>query len=230
MNVIDRIKEVMAEEGVQPRQIKRSLANICGVSYQAVNQWFSGEVSNIRNEHLVTIARYLDVTVDWLITGQGPKKALAPTGQFESPKEDDYALIPHYSAKGEMGSGFLNDHVEIKGNLAFKKDWLAKMRVNPSALCAIYAEGSSMEPYIFEGDVVLLDLSDKEPKNRCVYAFTRPNDGVSIKRLVQQFSGGWVIRSDNPDKSMYPDEPVSEDFISQAPVLGRVIWRGGNMS
>lgn len=147
-----------------------------------------------------------------------------------TPSEQDYALIPQYSAHGECGSGALNDHVEVNGGLAFKRDWLRRMGAKPQNLFVIYASGSSMEPYIFEGDVVLFDSADTQPRDRQVYAIRRPDNSISIKRLVQQITGNWLIRSDNPDKARYPDEEVSPASMHDVPIIGRVIWRGGAMA
>lgn len=144
-----------------------------------------------------------------------------------SPSSDDYALIPQYSAQGHCGEGLLNDHVEVNGGLAFKRDWLRRMGAKPQHLFVIYASGSSMEPYIFEGDVVLFDSADTTPRDRQVYAIRRPDGSLSIKRLSQQISGNWLIRSDNQDKTRYPDEEVSPTSMHDIPIVGRVIWRGG---
>ena len=153
--------------------------------------------------------------------------ALAGTGTLYSPKESDYALIRQYSAVGECGGGYLNDHVELSEGLAFKRDWLARIGAKAENLAVIYAAGDSMEPYIFDGDVVLFDASDTQPKHGQVYVVRRPDSSVSIKRLVQHLTGDWVIKSDNPDRS---EERVSAETIHELPFVGRVIWRGGNIS
>jgi transcriptional regulator with XRE-family HTH domain len=69
MNVIDRIQSLLQARGVPRRSVRRELANTCEISYEAVRQWFSGDTANIRNEHLVSIARKYKVTVDWLLSG-----------------------------------------------------------------------------------------------------------------------------------------------------------------
>lgn len=67
--MIDRIQRLMRARGVSPRSVKPTLARVCGVSYQAVSQWFSGNTNNIRTEHLLAIADYFDETIDWLLLG-----------------------------------------------------------------------------------------------------------------------------------------------------------------
>lgn len=143
-----------------------------------------------------------------------------------SPSKNDYALIRQYSATGECGDGYLNGHVEISDGLAFKREWLARIGAKAENLAVMYASGNSMEPYIFDGDVVLFDTKDIEPKHGQVYVVRRPDCSVSIKRLIQQLTGDWIIKSDNPDRS---DEKVCAETIHELPFVGRVIWRGGSM-
>src|SRR5690606_28835627 len=83
--------------------------------------------------------------------------ALGTPAEPNTPSESDYALIPQYTAKGDCGNGYLNDHVEVNGGLAFKREWLRRIGAKPENCYVIYADGDSMEPYIFEGDVVLFD-------------------------------------------------------------------------
>jgi len=79
MKTTDRItKLVLArrpELGV--RNVKRDIANTCGISYEAVRQWFAGDTENIKNENLVALADGYDTTVDWLLGGKGepPRKS-----------------------------------------------------------------------------------------------------------------------------------------------------------
>ncbi|MNJ62239.1 putative HTH-type transcriptional regulator [compost metagenome] len=169
------------------------------------------------------------VSAEWLANGTGEMIESSGPEAPGSPNEKDYALIPQYRAKGACGDGYYNDHVQTTEGLVFKRDWLRRMNAKPENLFVIYAEGDSMEPYIFEGDVVLFDTSQVEPKDKQVYVLRRPDGGNSIKRLSQQFSGAWMIRSDNQDKASYPDEPVTESAVHEIPLLGRVIWRGGGI-
>lgn len=145
------------------------------------------------------------------------------------PHERDYALIPQYHVSGECGSGYLNGHEEVKGGLAFKRDWLARMSLKPDSLSVIYACGLSMAPTINEGEVLLVDHDQSEPRDGQVFAFERDGE-LLIKRLVRHPAGSWICRSDNPDKIRYADwEPVSTDQLGLLRIVGRIVWRGGAM-
>lgn len=219
MDIAGRLRAKMTELELSESELSRR----SGVPQPTINRILSGESSSPRKNTVEPISRALKVAPDWLLFGG------EETRSHHSPSERDYALIPQFKAHGSCGDGYLNDHVEVTEGLVFKRDWLARMKSKPENLHVIYAEGDSMEPYVFEGDVVLFDSSKVEPKDRQAYVVRRPDGGISIKRLIQQITGSWLIRSDNTDKSKYPDEQVSEEALHEVPILGRVIWRGGEM-
>lgn len=139
----------------------------------------------------------------------------------------DYALIPQYSAQGAAGLGHMNDHVEVTGGLVFKKAWLKRMKLREQDLHVIYVNGHSMEPTVCDSDVVLVDESQTQPRDRRIYLIRKPDGDLIIKRLIQSMTGGWIIRSDNDDKRAFPDQPITEDAIEQLQIIGRVVWHGG---
>lgn len=69
----DRIKEIVLAAGVPERRLKRVLADLCGVTYQAVAQWFDGQTNRISPEYLSKIADEYGVTMEYLVNGAGKK-------------------------------------------------------------------------------------------------------------------------------------------------------------
>lgn len=223
MDFSERLKLRMRELGVTAADIAQGV----GVSKGAVTHWTNG-TNQASGKRLISLASVLRCDPAWLASGDGSmlrKKTEAAPG---APSEKDYALIPQYTAKGAAGNGHLNDHVEVKGGLAFKRDWLTRLGVKEHRCSVIYAEGSSMEPSIGDGEVVLIDHDDTEPRDGKVYVMLRPDGEIIIKRLTRQMSG-WVIRSDNEDKRRYPDEPISQESLQHIELVGRVVWRGGGL-
>ena len=86
MDVIDRIEQVMRSQKIPPRKVKRTLADVCGTSYEAVRQWYSGSTENIRHEHLRSIASEWSVNLNWLLTGEG--EMYVTTLFYKDSKED----------------------------------------------------------------------------------------------------------------------------------------------
>ena len=90
MKITDRItKLVLARKPeVGARGFKRDIATTCGVSYEAVRQWFAGDTGNIKNENLSAIAEGYDTTVDWLLSGKGepPRRSASGKASVEPTK------------------------------------------------------------------------------------------------------------------------------------------------
>ncbi len=146
---------------------------------------------------------------------------------FDLEGDPSYVGVNQLSARAAAGKGADNSHVEIRGVLAFKSDWLRANRLNPKGLDVIYAEGDSMDPTINSGDVLLVDRSKVEPMDGHIFALQSESNGTLVKRLVKSEIDGWIIRSDNPDKKRYGDETLRDGEINEVRIIGRVVWRGG---
>jgi phage repressor protein C with HTH and peptisase S24 domain len=141
---------------------------------------------------------------------------------------DHYAFIPQYDAKAAAGLGSENPHVEIRSTLAFKRKWLKAKRLKPEQLIVIYADGESMWPTISHRDVLLVDISIVEPINGQVFVLAHGEKTI-VKRLVKAPEGHWIIRSDNQNKVDYPDRVFTGNDAYEHRIIGKVIWRGGDL-
>lgn len=206
---------------------KSEIAKLCEVAPSAVTQWLSGESKTLKAESVFALAKATGFNAEWLTFGIGPERAEDQVSSI--PDEKDYAVIPQYTAKGSSGNGYLNDHVEVLGGLAFKRDWLKRMSLNADNLRVIYNQGDSNWPTLTDGEVLLVDVSRRDPSNGKMYAIYDPDNEIIIKRLIRDLTGGWLIRSDNQDKMRYPDMPISDQGIREVEIIGRVVWRGGGI-
>lgn len=216
MNMSERIAHAIIHSGRQPRDLAKEI----GISVARISQ-LKSESGGIKAEHLFAFSRATGFSPQWLAEGVGDPKG--------SPTDPDYAVIPQYTAKGSAGNGFLNYHVEVNGGQVFRRDWLARMGLKEQNLRVIYTQGSSMEPTLSDGNVILIDSSQIYPTNRRIYAIHRPDGELIIKRLVQTMTNGWIIKSDNDDKRQYPDEIASDSEIGHLRIAGRVVWHAGEL-
>lgn len=197
----------------------RVLARACGLSDSRITQLTQG-TGSLKAENLFLFARATGFSARWLAEGVGDMH------EGEN-LEDGHVLIPQFTAKGSAGPGHTNDHVEVRGGLMFKRDWLARMGLKEQNLKVIYSTGMSMFPTIADEDVLLIDEGQRAPLNGRIYAIQRPDGDISIKRLVQTLTNGWIIRSDNEDKRTYPDESATDSELGHLLVIGRVVWHAG---
>ncbi|WP_052659182.1 S24 family peptidase [Pseudomonas sp. LFM046] len=217
------------------------VAHECGWSTQsAVSQYLRGTIP-LNLEALIKLSKALQFSpaevsprlaenlaiAQQQMTSEGEDNPTGTKDDRSAPHQDDYALIPQYTAKGSSGSGYLNEHVEVNGTLAFKRAWLARMSLKPETLKVIYNHGQSNWPTLDDGEVLLIDESQTEPRNGKMFAILDQDSETIVKRLIRELTGTWLIRSDNPDKARYPDLPITEEGLRSIQIIGRVVWRGG---
>jgi len=231
---ISRLKKALAEAGIPEWGAGVRLAKIAKVTPKACSKWLNGE-SMPGGAKMLALANALSVRVEWLEYGRGemreaasgPAENRVPPRGFDLADDKNYTGVLQLTARGSTGDGEENSHVEIRGVMAFKSEWLRANNLNQRHLDVIYANGHSMEPTINDGDVLLIDESKIEPKDGQIFALQSESKGTIVKRLVKSDFDGWIIRSDNPDKARYGDETLRDGEINEVRIIGRVVWRGG---
>jgi phage repressor protein C with HTH and peptisase S24 domain len=160
----------------------------------------------------------------WIIDGQG-EKTLDPE-YWETEKlatDETHVFIPQLDVKACAGNGHAADeHVQVIGELAFKRSWMLKRNLTPKHLRVLECKGASMMPYLADGDTMLVDITTLEPRHGEVFVLCE-GDMTLVKRLVRE-RDGWLLTSDNPDKTTYRDAPLLDDAHR---IIGRVVWRAG---
>jgi phage repressor protein C with HTH and peptisase S24 domain len=155
------------------------------------------------------------------------EEKMEPIDVWDRPEdlpEGVYALVPRIGVRLSAGQGIEAIEESELPPLAFRESWLKRKHVSSRKnLRVLEVHGESMEPYLQDGDVVLVDLGQRDVVDGEVYALAY-GDELRIKRLSKRFDGGLIIRSDNP---RFPEETVTASDLQHIRVLGRHIWRGG---
>lgn len=156
----------------------------------------------------------------------GPPRDTAPGPRAAEPTE--FAHIPLHAALLAAGDGHANHTEDVIEYLAFRRDWLRRLGVAPSNAVLARASGDSMQPCVWDGDMVLIDRSKTDVPVRApsakrgrspVYAFL--DDGQArIKRIERPDEGQVILLSDNPE---YPPEFAKIENLS---IIGKVLWWG----
>ena len=132
----------------------------------------------------------------------------------------DFELVPR--ARSVAGAGESFDVEDgIGGMYAFRREFLERIHVSPKNAVMMYVSGDSMTPLICDGDTLLFDTKDVEPREGFIYVCSF-GDALMVKRL-QMIPGGWQLCSENRS---YSPTPIQGDDLSQFRVYGRVRWFG----
>lgn len=104
--------------------------------------------------------------------------------------------------------------------LFFRREWFVTRQLDPERLLAFRVTGASMEPGLFDGDTVVINLADQSPSDGAVFAVNYEGELV-IKRMRRD-AGEWWLASDNSDKRRFPDKRCAGDGIQ---ILGRIVHK-----
>lgn len=203
------------------------LAKAVGISQPTINALLSGKSQGTK--HLVAIARALDVTPDWLQTGRDtnvlPAKHRPAAASIIEIEGETYARLPMYDIRAQAGRGSLAYDGDPIGWRVFDLNWIKTVsRASIEQLKVVEVSGDSMEPTLFKGDHVLIDLGNRAIAQHGLFVL-RLDDSLMVKRVQKLFATATVrIISDNPK---YAAEEISEE--GRLEVIGRVVWIGRNV-
>jgi len=169
MNQIsDRINQIIKEKNVN----KTKLAEIAGVSNQAVTYWIKR--NQISVEAAKKICKELNLSFDWLLTGEQNKDNASILGSIDewdsnTPLSNDDIEVPFYKdVKLSAGNGFVDDIEDFNGyKLRLSKSTMRKYGIDKNCVVCLTVDGNSMEPVLRDGSTVGIDKADMQGKCNC---------------------------------------------------------------
>jgi len=107
--------------------------------------------------------------------------------------------------------------------LAFKSSWVKdQLHVEPHYLALMRVRGDAMEPTVWKGDAVLLNVRHPKFTDDGLY-FLKQFNSLAVKRVQHSLNGELIFKSDNTACS---DERLSATDAASVHIAGRVVWTG----
>lgn len=194
-----------------------------GISKGAFHRiWNEGTVPG--PDHLKRISQTTGVSIDWLLTGEGPLlREVASSAEQVALCDGEYVRVPRYEVAASAGGGAFIESEQIVDYLTFRAEWVRNaLGVALNQLALINVIGDSMEPSLSEGDVVLLDLSQSGVRDSSIYVI-QLDGALLVKRIQRKLDGSLTVSSDNP---RYTPENVAGEAMALLKIIGRVVWVG----
>lgn len=188
-------------ENVQGGSYTKAAATL-GINPHTLRKWMLGE----RTPTLNDLGKALDVI---------GIRAVAPNEE-----EAAFDFIPKVCAKAGAGSSLITS-AKTESLYAFRRDFLRGRGISAPHAVMLDVMGPSMEPMILDGDTILIDTRDLEPRDGKIYLVGFGED-LLVKRL-QRAPHGWILNSEN---SSYSDIPVEGEDLNGLRIYGRVRWFG----
>lgn len=222
-----RIRSIREQHGLNQDEF----AKLIGVVRSSISTYEKD--ANLPNANvLAEICTKFHISTQWLLLGIGD-----PISDNETPSvknnqtilgalkevianDDDILMVPMVEAVMSAGSGSFETSDYSERKYAFRRDFLCR-KGNSSQMVLMRVAGDSMEPSIEDGDVVLIDQSQRTPAPNRIYA-VGVEDMVYLKRINSR-PGKIILSSDNPD---YPpmEVDINGDLQNQVRIIGKMIW------
>lgn len=228
MSIGTRIKQLRKEAKLS--QIE--LAEKVGLKQSTISDLEVGKSTG--TTYLAQIAQVLGVNALWLETGKGGRDGRAEAasaydllpgavGVHAAELDDDgHVQIPMVTLRLQAGvTGFQTEPDRRDGGtFGVRKRVITQQRLAPQNLVAIPIRGESMEPALYDGDIVVIDTADKRLVDGVVFAVNYEGEAV-VKRLSRD-AGDWWLMSDNIDQRKYHRKICRGEACI---IVGRVVLR-----
>ena len=192
---MEKLKELRKQMGKTQADIARYL----GISYQAYAHYESGR-RDPDPHSLNKLADYFGVTVDYLL----------------GRKEPDPSKGKRINVYGEIAAGIpieavedIVDLEEISPDMAARGEYIA-LRI----------KGSSMEPRIMDGDVVIIRLQDDVQNGEIAAVFVN-GDSATLKRIKKEKGGLWLISLNQAYSPMFYSQRECQELPIR--ILGKMV-------
>jgi phage repressor protein C with HTH and peptisase S24 domain len=202
MNQLSRLRQ---ERGLSQQQLAEKL-NTTSVSVGR----YEREDQRLTLPLLRRLAKILDVTVAE-IAGE-----TRPGGE--------HLAVPVFDLRAAAGAGALANETSVTQHLMFREQWLRRIASDLTQLFVLEISGDSMWETLHDGDHVLVDRAQTNPRREGLYVI-RIDDMLQVKRIsMHPVSKLLTVKSDNPAYRTYDNIPP-EDIA----LMGRVVWIGRSL-
>lgn len=209
------------------RQLGMSVADVAreaGVNRSFVYDILRGRSQVPNLDKLTRIAQVVKVDLEWLLSGKGRVEGDDP---ITEDYHNEFVAIQYAAARPSMGGGaIVEDEDRIGRDFHFRRAWIRdRLKAAPSMMRVMDVQGDSMTPTLKEGDVVLVDMNQRNPAPPGVFVL---HDGMGLvaKRLEH------VPMSDPPQVRIISDNQQYSPYectAEEVNIVGRVRWYGREM-
>jgi phage repressor protein C with HTH and peptisase S24 domain len=211
--IANRLKTIMQERGVNSTDLARK----ADVKATFIYDVLSGKSANPSTVKLAKVAESLGINLYYLLGKDDSTESL----QLSVPPASEFVTVRMLQIDHVLNDVDKNIADKNSGPDYFRREWIqSRLRSNPDNLRMLHMHGDDMEPTLNKGDMVLVDISKKNPSPPGLFVIY---DGLGfvVKRLEyisQSVPPRLTVLSDNTTYKAY------ERGLSETHIIGRVVW------
>ena len=132
--------------------------------------------------------------------------------------------VPVYDIEAAAGHGTPLDSENVAYTFPVPSEFLGEHGLNPDQCIMLTVRGDSMEPTLFDGDVVLVDRSVTKPDG--VFLISSGGE-LRVKRVQRAAGGAYILISDN---TRYREELIPPTALDTISLLGKCVLKISSVS
>lgn len=201
----------------------KELAQKVGVSEGTISRWESGEIKNMKRKAVAALSTALDIPLSVLM-GWDESGSSATPQDAPAPAASDRRKIARIPVLGRVAAGIPIEAIE---NIEDYEERYISVLEDPHDYFALRIVGHSMEPRIWDGDVVIVHKQDDVDSGQIAVVLVNGDD-ATVKQLKKSSSGITLIGL-NP--TVYSPHFYTADEVISLPVriLGLVVEVRGKL-
>ncbi|VWD20513.1 putative phage repressor [Burkholderia contaminans] len=206
------------------------------ITYEMVRRYTLGQAMP-RHEKLGLIAEAVGRSASELVYGTSettPGKRTLPEDQGnvlvwehpdDLPPDDNRVWLDTYDYRFSAGTGLIQWEIRQKKALPFDIGFFRALGSKPKDCRLVRVHGDSMEPYLFDKDMIMVDTAKTNIRDGKVYAIYFADEPL-VKQIFKEAGGAITLHSINSGK--YPDKTISPEHLDSVSIMGEVIYRSGS--
>ena len=209
----------LREERVRLGFSQTELGDIAGITKNT--QMLYESEKRIPKADYLSALDAVGVNTHYVLTGN--RSISSNVEVFDS--SEGMASIPMYDIEAAAGAGRSFEGEPIKTTLQFPLSELGEQGLDPAQVVGIKVRGDSMDGTLADGDWVLVDRSNRDPKQEGVFLLLVSGER-RIKRVQRLAGGALYLISDNEH---YQPEMIKPQDMHDVEILGRCEIRIGRI-
>lgn len=179
-----------------------SMAELTGIGKATIHRYLNNKNTPDLSK-LESIAVATNTPIEWFLTGHV--------------QAENMVRVPHYDLVASAGFGALVEHEKPIAEFSFSHEWLQMQGLLNKTLSILQVAGDSMEPSLFDGDLILIRHEDVKD-GICVI---RIDNDILVKRVQYDYEEQvYLISSDN---KQYKPFKISSNFNGDFQIIGQVV-------
>ncbi|WP_175785537.1 S24 family peptidase [Burkholderia ambifaria] len=138
--------------------------------------------------------------------------------------DEDRVWIDRYDYRFSAGTGLIQWEIRQKKALPFDIGFFKALGVKPQDCKLAQVHGPSMEPYLFNRDLMMICTTRNHVRDGRIYAVYFEEEAL-VKQIFKEPEGALRLHSYNSD---FPDRIIAADQLASLQIAGEVMYRSGS--